>query len=169
MNTWLKGLVLLLQIGGGLWGLGLIGRSFLAEDLTKIAVIFHGTFIVVFVFGILAGVALIKKPRLGLALSLIYQAIQIPIIISPVVAYTMFSGATFNVYWHKTGWGTNLLFGGRYYFYINSAEPWCAGVNILALVLFVLLIRESWLEARFLEFSKPELSELSDRPVWRTS
>ena len=169
MNRWLRNLVLLLQIGGGLWGVGLVGRLFLAEDLTQIAMIIHGAFILVFLFGILAGVALIKKPILGLVLSVIYQGIQIPIIILPAVAYTMFSGATWNVYWHETGWGTNLFFGGRFYFYINGGQPWCAGVNILALALFLLLIREIWLQATFSKISVPELPEIPSGPVYRPS
>ena len=169
MNRWLKGLVLLLQIGGGVCGFFLIGRSLLAGDVTRAAMIIHAAFMIIFAFGILAGVALMRKPKLGLILSVIYQGIQIPIIILPAAAFTMFSGASFNVYWHEAGWGTNLLFGGKYYFYINSGEPWCAGVNVLALILFVLLIRETWMGPRSPEASETKLPEISVGPFYRTS
>lgn len=160
MNKWLKSFLLLSQIGGGLLGIGIIGRVFLAGNLTPIAMIINSAFVIVFAFGILAGLALIKKPKLGLILSLIFQGIQIPIIITPSIGYILSSGAFLNVYWHGTGWGTKFAFlGSRYYFYLNSGEPWCAGANIVALVLFVFLIREIWLEAAVLKISKSELSK----------
>ena len=172
MNKWLKFFLLLSQIGGGLLGIGIIGRVFLAGNLTPIVVIVNAAFVIVFSFGILAGVALIKKPRLGLILSLIFQGIQIPIIITPVVSYILSSGMFLNVYWHETGWGTNFAFlGSRCYFYVNSGEPWCAGVNIVALVLFVFLIREIWLEAANRKIGKSEFSNISGQPLlsanWR--
>ena len=131
-----------MQIGGGLLGLGLIGRSLLTEQLMQTAVVIHIAFIFIFVFGIVAGVALVKKPKLGLWLSAVFQAMQIPIFIMPAAAYVLASGACFNLYRHATGFGFNFLFGSRYYFSIHSSESWLAGINVLALVLFILLVRE---------------------------
>ena len=154
MNKLLKSVVLLAQIGGGLVGLGLIGRAFLTEQPNKITMIIHAAFILVFSFGIVAGVVLIKKPKLGLLLSAAFQAMQIPLAIGPTVSYALFSGACFNVYKHATGWGFSFLFGSRYYFCLNGGEPWLAGINIVALVLFILLVRESWLQAADAKFSE---------------
>lgn len=154
MNKLLKMVVLVAQIGGGLVGLGLIGRSLLTEQSNKITMIIHAAFILVFLFGIVAGVILIKKPKLGLLLSAIFQAMQIPLTIGPTVSYALFSGACFNVYRHATGWGFNFLFGSRYYLCLNSGEPWLVGINIVALVLFVLLVRESRLQAANAKFSE---------------
>jgi hypothetical protein len=166
MNKWLKVLLVVLQIGGGLLGLGLIGRSLWAGDFTSITLIIHGAFAILFVFGILAGVALITKPMLGLVMSLIFQGIQIPIIVSPVIAYNLLSGALFSIYWHETGWGSNWgILASRYYFSINSGEPWYLGINILALVLFVLLIREIWLEAAAAKIPDSEIPQILSRPV----
>ena len=50
MNRWLKGLVLLLQIGGGVCGFFLIGRSLLAGDVTQTAMIIHAVFMIIFAF-----------------------------------------------------------------------------------------------------------------------
>jgi hypothetical protein len=142
MSRSLKTIVSIIQIGGGLVGLGLIGRSLLTEQIIQSTVIVHGIFILVFTFGIVAGVALIMRPKPGLWLCALFQAIQIPIVIFPTAAYALFSGACFNLYRHATGFGFNFLFGSRYYFAIQSGEPWMVGINALALVFFILLVRE---------------------------
>jgi hypothetical protein len=147
MNKSLKTIVLIIQIGGGLFGLGLIGRLLLMEQTTPSAAIVHGVFILVFTFGIVAGVALIMRPKLGLRLSAVFQLMQIPILTGPTVAYALFSGACFNLFCHGTGLGFNFLFGSRYYLAIQSGEPWLVGINALALVLFILLVREIRFEA----------------------
>ncbi len=143
MNKYLKITVILLQVVGGLLGIALICGNFLSGQLTSIGVIFNFAFVLVFAFGIMAGVVLIKKEKLGILLSIIFQAMQIPIFIGSKLSYVMFTGACFNIYKHATGYGFDFYFGSRYYFYINSGEPWLIGINIVALVLFVLLIRES--------------------------
>ena len=142
MNKSLKTIVSIIQICGGLVGLGLIGRSLLTEQIIQSTAIVHGIFTLVFTFGIVAGVALIMRPKPGLWLSAAFQAMQIPILIGPTAAYALFSGACFNLYRHATGFGFNFLFGSRYYFAIQSGEPWMVGINALALILFILLVRE---------------------------
>ena len=170
MNKWLKIILLIVQIGGGLLGFYVIGRVFLTEKMTPIQVLICATFAIVFAFGILAGIALIKKPRLGLILSLIFQAIQIPIIITPVVSYILSSGVYVNYLWHETGWKVEYaLLGSRFYFYLNSNEPRCTGVNILALVLFVFLIREIWFNAAAMKISKPKSSNIPDQQLLSAS
>ena len=166
MNKWLRAFLLLLQIGGGVLGLVIIGRVLLEPDQTRVTVMFNAAFLVVFAFGILAGVALIKKPGLGIVLSLIFQGIQIPLFASPAVYYKMFSGAFFNVYWHENGWGADFAFlTSRFYFYLNGAESLFVGVNILALVLFVLLIREMWWHAAVMRAGRFKFAGLPTRPA----
>lgn len=172
MNKWLKIFLLIGQIGGGLLGFYVIGRVFLEGDLTPIEVMISATFAILFAFGFVAGIALIKKPRLGLILSLIFQGIQIPIIITPVVSYILSSGVYVNVFWHETGWKIEYaLLGSRFYFYLNRGGPRCTGVNIVALVLFVFLVREIWFKAAAMKISKPESSNIPDQPLlsanWR--
>jgi len=162
MNKSLKIILLIIQIGGGLLGLGLIGRSILTEQLTQTAVIIHIAFIFVFLFGIAAGVVLIKRLKLGLWMSAVFQAMQIPILIVPAAAYAMVSGACLNLYRHATGFGFNFLFGSRYYFAIHSNESWMVGINAIALVLFILLVREIRFEAVFTKTCKPQPG--MDRP-----
>jgi hypothetical protein len=162
MNKILKTLVVLLEVGGGVIGIALIAEAILTESPGQIALMVHLAFVLVFLFGIMAGIALIKKPKLGLLLSLIYQGIQIPIIMSAKLSFDLFSGATFSTFWYETGFGFNFLFGSRYHFYLNSGESWCTGLNILALVLFVLLTRELWFQTTACRADEFEASESPD-------
>jgi hypothetical protein len=158
MNKSLRIILLVLQLGGGLLGIGLIGQSLLTKHLSQTAVIIHIAFIFVFLFGIVAGVALVKRLKPGLWLSAIFQAMQIPIVIMPAAAYVLVSGACFNLYRHATGYGFNFLFGSRYHFSIHSGEPWMVGINALALVLFILLVREIRFEAANAKICEPQPS-----------
>ena len=107
MNRWLKIFLLIVQIGGGLLGIAIVGRAFWGQDLNSVEMIMVAAFVFLFAFGILAGAALIWKPKLGMILSLIFQAIQIPVIITPVVSFILAAGVFWNVFWHETGWGTS--------------------------------------------------------------
>jgi hypothetical protein len=156
MNKWLKNTVILFQVGGGLLGLGLIGRAILTEQLTQSSVVIHAGFFFIFSFGIVAGISLIKNQNMGLLLSTIFQAIQIPTILTSTISYNMFSGAIFNIYRHETGYGSNFYFGSRYYFNLNSDTPWLFGINVIALILFVLLIREILYEAWTAKLYQPQ-------------
>jgi hypothetical protein len=172
MNKWLKIVLLLFQIGGGLLGIVLVGRVFLGGSMSAVEVIIYTAFAIVFGFGILAGVVLISKPGLGLKLSLIFQSIQIPIIITPVVSYILYTGGFLSVYRSETGWGADFAFlGSRFYFYLYRGEPWCVGVNIVALALFVVLVREIWFKEASMKISKSESSNIPDQPLlsanWR--
>ena len=172
MNKWLKTVLLLFQIGGGLLGIALVGWAFLERNMMLVEVIIYAAFAIVFAFGILAGVVLIKKPRFGLILSLIFQGIQIPIIVTPVVSYILYTGGFLSVYWQETGWGAKFAFlGSRFYFYLNRGEPWCVGVNIVAVALFIILVREIWFKETPMKISKSESSNIPDQPLlsanWR--
>ena len=123
---------------------------------------------------VLAGAALIWKPKLGLILSLIFQAIQIPVIITPVVSFILSAGAYWNVFWHETGWGTKFtIIGSRFCFYLNRNEPTCIGVNLVALALFILLVREIWFVKSAPRAERPQPSNIPDQPIlssgWRGS
>lgn len=166
MNKWLRAFLLLLQIGGGVLGFLIIGRVLLEAGQTPVTVMYNAAFLVVFAFGILAGVALITRPGLGLVMSLIFQGIQIPLFASPAVSYNMFSGGFFNVYWYDNGWGTDFTFlASRFYFYLNGGESLFLGVNILALILFLLLIREMRWQAATVRTRTFGFSDMPGQPV----
>ena len=170
MNKWLKIVLLLFQIGGGLLGIVLVGRVFLEVNMSPIVMVIYAGFAIVFGFGVLAGVVLIKKPRLGLKLSLIFQSIQIPIIITPVLSYILYTGGFLSVYRSEAGWGADFAFlGSRFYFYLFRGEPWCVGVNIVALALFVVLVREIWFKEAPVKISKSESSNIPNQPLLSTN
>jgi hypothetical protein len=145
MNKLLKMLVFLTQMGGGLVGLGFIGRSLFINHLTSSLLKLHLVFAGMFLFGVLASAALIIKPKWGLVLSAIFQIIQIPVVTVSAAAYAFSSGVCFNLYKHASGWGFKFFFGSYYYFHLNSDRSWLVGVNIVALFFFAFLIREIWL------------------------
>jgi hypothetical protein len=158
MNRLLKIIVSLIQIGGGLVGINLIGQSLVSNRLTNSTVIINIVFIVVFLFGILAGAALLLNSKSGLLMSALFQAIQIPIYKGSMLAYSLFSGACLKIYWHKAGYGFNFMFGSSYHFSIDKSNTWMMGVNILALVLLFLLVREMWSESPGMKIRERESS-----------
>ena len=142
MNRWILWLLVALQGGGGGFGLFMVSKQLMTTAQNMESLIIHMSFAVVFLFGIAASVALINKPGLGKVMSLIYQGIQIPIIVTASVAYRMFSGATFFIYGGKGNFGFNFHFGGRYLFGVGGSSPYFYGVNVLAVCLFIYLLKE---------------------------
>lgn len=156
MNKKLKVTVAIIQIVGGLVGIGIIGLAFLTDHVPLITAVIHTTFMLIFTYGIVAGLVLITFERLGMILSAIFQAIQIPVIIGPTFSYCMFSGASFKIFKHITGFGFDFGFGSYYNFYINSGQQQLLGINILALVLFILLIRGFRISAIYTQPAEPQ-------------
>jgi len=142
MNKLLKIFVFLAQLGGSVAGLGLVGNSLLTGHLTKAEQEIHVAFAFVFFFGIIASAALIFLPRLGLVLSAMFQAIQIPVFIKSAVSYALCSGACLNLFKDVSGWGYKFIFGSRYSFNLNSDQSWMIGVNAIALFFFIFLVKE---------------------------
>ena len=92
-------------------------------------------------FGIFSGLALVEKPQLGIALSAVYQAIQIPVLSSPVLSYTYVSGLQLGAGWLEGRPAVLYEFGTRStLFLFRRTDPWLIGVNILALALFIYLL-----------------------------
>jgi hypothetical protein len=141
MNKWIKRLLLIFEIGGGFLGLALIAKGVAASEITPVFIMLNVIFAGLFSLGIVAGLALVEKPHLGLRLSLIYQALQIPMFASPVITYILTSGFMVGVYLQLvTGqfkFGANFNLGSQFQFHLFKDMPWLLGVNIVAVVLFV--------------------------------
>lgn len=94
-----------------------------------------------FLFGIVAGLAFMERLQLGIAMSAVYQAFQIPILSSPLLTYKFYSGLQIGVGWlegRPVFWSE---FGARStLFILRYNDPWIIGVNVLALALFVYLL-----------------------------
>ncbi|MFZ2146513.1 MAG: hypothetical protein WAV28_04765 [Sedimentisphaerales bacterium] len=143
MNKWIKYFLIVLEVGGGFAGISIMfifqqwntGTSHYFWWVFSIYVVF------LFLFGIVAGLALVEKPQLGAALSAVYQALQIPVISSSLLTYEFFSGLQLGVGLAKGRLAFFIEYGARFALQFSmSAAPWSIGVNILALVLFVYLL-----------------------------
>ena len=142
MNRWIKYLLIILEVGGGFTG---ISMMFLLQQWNTSMSIYAwiGSIFVgfMFLFGIVAGLALIDSPQLGTALSAVYQAIQIPFMSSPLLTYEFYSGLQLGFGLAKGGLAFFVKYGARFALQLSmSAAPWRIGVNVLALVLFVYLL-----------------------------
>ncbi len=153
MNKFIVYLLVVLEVGGGFMGFSVILAS---QPWNKnINAFMYIGVCLLFIFGIFAGLALIKESRYGIASSAIYQALQVPLISSHVISYNIRSGVrlivgvlrgmpyvTFDI-----GARCTIIFGKR-------PDSWGFGINLIALILFVYLI--------FQLRSKPNVNESSE-------
>jgi hypothetical protein len=145
MNKWARRVLLLFEIGGGFAGLAVIAESFATVEVTAATVILNSIFGGVFLLGIIAGLALVEKPAVGLRLSLIYQALQIPMFISPAITYVLISGFMVSVFCEGAHgyfmFGGNFNFGSQFQFWLFQDVGWRIGINIVAVALLVAVVR----------------------------
>jgi hypothetical protein len=143
MNKWMKYFIIVLEVGGGFTGISVMFIFQQWKTITSqyLGWIFSICVIFLFLFGIVAGLALIEKPQLGTVLSAVYQVLQIPVISSPLLAYEFFSGLQLGVGCAKGGLALFVEYGARFALQFSiGAAPWSIGVNVLALALFVFLL-----------------------------
>ena len=139
MNKYIVYLLLILEVGGGFTGFSVI--LFSQPWNKNINPFMYTGASLLFIFGIFAGLALIKESRCGIVSSAIYQALQVPFISSNVISYNILSGfklivgvlrgmpyVTFDI-----GARFTLAFGGE-------TDSWAFGINLISLILFVYLI-----------------------------
>ncbi len=136
--------MIVLEVGGGFAGISMIFILQKWDTSMPIYAWIGSIFICfMFLFGIVAGLALVERPQLGAALSAVYQALQIPVVSSPMLTYTLLSGLRIGVGWFKGRPAFLFGFGARCTFFLfRRSDPWIIGVNVLALVLFVYLLSQ---------------------------
>jgi len=132
---------MVLEIGGGFAGISILAASqqWSSGVPTQVWVL-SGLFGLLFFFGIVAGLALAESRRLGTALSAVYQGLQIPVVSSPALTYSFFSGIELRVGWWRNRPVCLTGLGARCTFFLTHSYPWGIGVNVLALGLFVYLL-----------------------------
>jgi len=141
LNIWLRRLISFFEIGGGLSGFSavIIAIQQAPQFHVRIFLAFS-----LYSFGIIAGFALIENRNIGVKLSKIFYAIQIPLIISSIFCFHLFSGIYLVI---KTG--TPIIafvysFGSRWYIsFLELDEKFGIGINIIALVFFIILHKSS--------------------------
>lgn len=141
MNRWIRRILIVLEVGGGFAGLVMILESLQrGANMPAHAVIGFAVFACVFLFGVVSGLALVDRPGIGIVLSAVYQAVQIPIVSSSWVAYRLHSGAQIGILW--SGRKAALLFncGSRFNLAWMPGDALHVGVNVLALGLLIYLL-----------------------------
>ena len=135
--------MIVLEVGGGFAGISVLIVSLMNTGIEASNWIFPIISGAMFLFGIVAGLALLERPQLGAAMSAVYQALQIPVVSSPLITYTLLSGLRLGVGWFKGRPAFLFEFGARCTFFLfRRSDPWIIGVNVLALVLFVYLLSQ---------------------------
>ena len=143
MTTWLRMVITLVTVGGGFTGFvgtiqvltGTPGGLRGAQGM-----LFLG-FAALYAYLVVAGLLFVHNPR-RLLPALIGVAIQLPFVSSPAVSYRCSSGfhATVGIV------GSNLVaafrLGSEIQFTLLQPQPWGVGVNLFALLLLILIVRE---------------------------
>ena len=157
MNPWLKRIFLLLTIGGGFLGtvmtLLMLGKSELRIVEVPLALAILGSF----VFGIFSGWTLIQNEDKGLRAVKWFFAIQIPFFSSPFFGYWMMSGFGFRAIISDGGFTVTAKLGSDMRLSIMQGFPWAVGVNVGALILFLL--------CRDIEHKRSLLSAVPDHSI----
>ncbi len=96
-------------------------------------------FALFFGLGIIAGTALLEETPRSIRLSLIYQAIQIPVITSPLLQYSFGSGFFIAMYYGQNGFEHFFEIGSHSMFLMDSGAVWNLGVNFTAICFFLCL------------------------------
>jgi hypothetical protein len=141
MNRWIRCILIVLEVGGGFMGIAVVLLTPGWDSLPPKSLIVVICFCFVYALGILSGLALVEKPQLGIPLSAIYQAMQIPVFTCPLVSYLLVSGLQLGGGWLEGRPVLLFEFGAHSrFFLLRHAEPSLIGVNILAFALFVYLL-----------------------------
>jgi hypothetical protein len=138
--------LIVLEVGGGFMGVTIIllSQKWNADE-PLYAWVLQISICMLFVLGITAGVTLVERPQLGVVLSAVYQAIQIPDIRGPLFIYRFYSGLQLGAGWWEGKIAFFLEPGARCTLLLFArTEPWRISVNLLAIGLFFYL----WLRLR---------------------
>jgi len=144
MNKFIVYLLVILEVGGGFMGFSVI-LAF--QPWSKNMNAFQWSACIgacfLFIFGIIAGLALIKESRYGIVSSAIYQVFQVPFILSNVISYNVLSGVKLVVGVLGGMPYVTIDIGARSTIIFNrQTDSWGFGINLIALILFVYLISQ---------------------------
>lgn len=134
----------LLGIGGSAWGLLAIASLLSAGWPGLLSVILVGAVAAVFIFGAYAGVLALRGAPGWLRKNIVFWALQIPLISSPVISYSLASGGFLTVWLQvlpSFRVGTNVFFGSAFTVNLFSKGPIVLGANVLALGVVLYLLR----------------------------
>ena len=142
LNIWIKRLIACLQISGGVFGLILMySNGYLSPKINMLSIFLEGLIISFYLFGIISGFALIEDKNIGIKLSMIFYAIQIPYITSFLLSFYLYCGFYLVIATNSPPDNSLSHFFCSYYISILQKDPFSVGINIAALTIFIILYR----------------------------
>jgi hypothetical protein len=149
MKPWLRLTLVTVTVGGGFTGVAITLQALISQQQPQAYVLFL-SFLLLFAFVTASGLIFVHNPQ-KTTLLIPAIALQIPWVTSPLIAYKFAVGFQVSV----------ALIGGRFVggfrlgsdFQINFLQqlPWGVGVNLFALALLVLLLRETQMPDKTLQ------------------
>jgi hypothetical protein len=133
----------LLGIGGGAWGMGAACVLLVSMPFRPGIALVYGVAIALYVFGIWCGVQMFQRRAGWLRQNAAFWCLQIPAFGSPIITYSFASGAMFNL-WIRllpTEVGFEFWLGSKFQFFFSYPKPWTIGVNVVALVIALYLLK----------------------------
>ena len=144
MRKYIVYFLIVLEIGGGYLGIwAVVLRIKQNMSMPNNYWVLYIPPILIFIYGILAGLALVERRKLGLVLSTIYQVPQVFILLSPLISYRFHSGLLLGLCWSQGKPVLSMDFGSIFVLMLHGFKgPWLIGINPLALILLVFLFFE---------------------------
>ena len=144
MKPWVR-IIAVLEIVGGVFGLGLVVWQLLAAPSNVFLLLLAPIATGIYILSLVAGVGLWRGSTFGRKASIVVQSVQAPKVISPLVTFAFSFGLDFWIHqlWYEgmTNLGFNFRLLAFYQLSINVPAPIGLGVSITALVSLVLLRR----------------------------
>src|SRR5215470_15408894 len=144
-KTWVR-IISVLEIVGGVFGIGDVIWVLLATPFNALTLIFAPIPISIYILSLVADVALWRDNLFGRKASIVVQAIQLPKIMSPLIIFTFSFG--FDIWFHilftrevsNLGFEFRFLAFYQYLFNVQDA-PFGLGVSITACIFLAALLR----------------------------
>lgn len=143
MKPWLRRTLGLLPIVGGGAGLAVLTTVIAGQqNLNALGAIILVMFALLYLVGIVAGLWMLEGHRHAVALNLVFWALQVPQLISPVVTYVFWAPANLGVWWNMTTSHTGFAYqvGSTFQFdVLNLGSNVAIALNMFALVCMLYL------------------------------
>jgi hypothetical protein len=139
-----------MTVGGGFTGfLVALQPLFASRGQSTLNLLLVAVAVALYAFVFVSGLIFVHDPRRTKPLCLAF-AIQIPWVSPPFLTYKFAAGSEFalsigNIEQGKVGvhLGTDTLLGSTFAFNLLQEDRWIIGVNLIALTIFVLLLRSA--------------------------
>jgi hypothetical protein len=144
-KTWVR-IISVSEIFGGVFGIGLVIWGLVVTPFNVLTLILAPLPISIYIFSLVAGVALWRDNSFGRKASIVVQAIQLPKIVSPLIIFMFSLGFELWVNILLTGELSRLGFEfsllASYEFFFNAPDtPFGLGVSINACIFLTMLLR----------------------------